>query len=225
MSKFGFGVGGRMRRLCDRRREEQARRRRQKWSVQSLSGPFWQTAYRFLDSARRDLSVPRVGRRFGAFRNVFQCFRDNRPRRFFVSYFFIPIYYKDGIISIYQIIGDKFGPIVQKLASITFLITRFLADGVRFLATSVVLHIITGWNLQVSILIIGVITIFYSSIGGLKTILWIDGFQFFVYLVCGFVAIFYISNYAPLSYTEVSKNGFFNIFNFASNLVQFLFLC
>ena len=141
--------------------------------------------------------------------------------RFFVSYFFIPIYYKDGIISIYQVIGDKFGPIVQKLASVTFLITRFLADGVRFLATSVVLHIITGWNLQVSILIIGVITIFYSSIGGLKTILWIDGFQFFVYLVCGFIAIFYISNYGSLSYTEVSENGFFNIFNFASEGFQF----
>ena len=112
--------------------------------------------------------------------------------RMVVSSFFISMYYKSGVVSIYQVIGDKFGAGIQKIASITFLITRIIADGIRFLATASIVQIVTGWDLQLSILVIGIITIFYSSVGGLKTILWIDGFQFFIYLSCGIVTIMYI---------------------------------
>ena len=100
--------------------------------------------------------------------------------RVLVAYIFLPMYYKEGIISIYQVIGNRYGKSVQETASIAFLITRIFADGIRFLATAGIVHVITGWNLDISIIIIGAITIFYSSVGGMKTILWIDGFQFFV---------------------------------------------
>ena len=119
------------------------------------------------------------------------------------------MYYKEGIISIYQVIGNKFGKIVQKMASMTFLITRLFADGVRFLATAAIVNAITGWGLDISILIIGAITIFYSSIGGLKTILWVDGFQFFVYLTCGLIAIFHITNHELFNNQTIYENGFY----------------
>ena len=133
--------------------------------------------------------------------------------RTLVSYFFLPMYYKEGIVSIYQVIGNKFGKSVQKMASITFLITRLFADGVRFLATAGIVSIITGWGLDSSILVIGIITIFYSSIGGLKTILWVDGFQFFIYLTCGLIAVFHISGNELFDYQKVYENGFLDIIN------------
>ncbi len=138
--------------------------------------------------------------------------------RIIVSQLFISIYYKEGVVSIYQIIGDKFGVIVQKTASVTFLITRLFADGVRFLATASIVHVITGWDLQLSIVIIGVITIFYTSIGGLKTILWVDGFQFFIYLSCGLITIFYIIFYQGIEFAQITNQiaifkGGFNLSN------------
>ena len=42
--------------------------------------------------------------------------------RVIVSIFLIPQYFKSGVISIYEIIGDRFGKIVQKVASLIFLI-------------------------------------------------------------------------------------------------------
>ena len=42
----------------------------------------------------------------------------------------------------------------QKLASATFLITRVLADGVRFAAIAIVIQAITGWSIPLSILLI-----------------------------------------------------------------------
>ena len=147
--------------------------------------------------------------------------------RIIVSQFFISIYYKEGVVSIYQIIGDKFGVIVQKTASVTFLITRLFADGVRFLATASIVHVITGWDLQLSIIIIGVITIFYTSIGGLKTILWVDGFQFFIYLSCGLITIFYIIFYQGIEFAQITNQiaifkGGFNLSNSDSFLIMLL---
>ena len=61
--------------------------------------------------------------------------------RILVSLILLPQYFNSGVTSIYEIIGQKFGPDLQKVASGVFLITRILADGVRFLATAVVVLI------------------------------------------------------------------------------------
>ena len=98
--------------------------------------------------------------------------------RILVSAFLIPQYFKSGVMSIYEIIGERFGTMVQKVASLTFLITRIFADGIRFLATAVIVQVVTGWSIELSVLIIGVVTLVYTLSGGIKTILWVDSFQF-----------------------------------------------
>ena len=91
--------------------------------------------------------------------------------RVMVSYILLPIYYNQQVSSIYEVIGNKFGRSVHKLTSFIFLITRVFADGIRFFATASIIHIITGWNLQLSLIIIGIATLVYSIYGGLKTII------------------------------------------------------
>ena len=51
--------------------------------------------------------------------------------RVFVSVVFIPIYYKHGVISIYEFLQTRFGVVTRKAASITFMVTRVLAMGTR----------------------------------------------------------------------------------------------
>ena len=112
--------------------------------------------------------------------------------RVLVSVYLLPRYFDKGIISIYEVIGDKFGTNVQKIASAIFLVTRVFADGVRFLATAVIIQVVTGWSIEISVLVIGVVTMVYSLSGGIKTILWIDSFQFIIYLIGGMVIVFSI---------------------------------
>ena len=84
--------------------------------------------------------------------------------RMLVSIFLLPAYFKDGIISIYEVIGNRFGLHFQKIASLIFIVTRVLADGVRFLATAVVVQVITGWSIELAVLIIGIITLIYTCL-------------------------------------------------------------
>jgi Na+/proline symporter len=46
--------------------------------------------------------------------------------RIFVSFVFIPIFYKQGVVSIYEFLGERFGGKTRAFASFTFLITRIL---------------------------------------------------------------------------------------------------
>ena len=112
--------------------------------------------------------------------------------RVLVSAFLIPQYFKSGVMSIYEVIGERFGSMVQKIASMTFLITRILADGVRFLATAVIVQVVTGWSIEMSVLIIGIVTVVYTLSGGINTILWVDSFQFALYLLGGIIVIYTI---------------------------------
>ena len=67
--------------------------------------------------------------------------------RVLVSMFLLPQYFNSDVTSIYEVLGNKFGTEIQKVASGIFLITRILADGIRFLATAVIVQVITGWTL------------------------------------------------------------------------------
>ena len=103
--------------------------------------------------------------------------------RILVSLFLLPLFFKHGITSIYEILEKHFGVVVQRLASATFLVTRILADSVRFLATAIIIESITGWAISESIILICIVTLIYTITGGLKTVIRIDAFQFVIYLL------------------------------------------
>jgi len=144
--------------------------------------------------------------------------------RVIVSLFLLPQYFKSGVNSIYEIIGHKFGPEIQKVASGVFLITRVLADGVRFLATAVVVQVITGWSLTLAVLVIGAVTLIYTLSGGIKTVVWVDSIQFILYLFGGVASIFILLNYIDQSLFEaistLSSQGKLAIFNWKGDLLR-----
>ena len=144
--------------------------------------------------------------------------------RICVSIFLLPQYFKYGISSIYEILGKKFGKDIQKVASSIFLITRILADGVRFLATAVIVQLITGWSLPFSVLIIGLVTLIYTLNGGIRTVVWVDSVQFMLYLVGGVLSIIIIWNYLnqPISslIMQLSEGSKLSIFNFEGNFFK-----
>jgi len=137
--------------------------------------------------------------------------------RVLVSIFLLPQYFKGNITSIYEILGSRFGKPVQKTASGIFLITRLFADGVRFLATAVVVQVVTGWPIWMAVLIIGAVTMVYTLSGGIRTVLWVDSFQFVLYLTGGAIVIFFILSSPEFSSWEpLLEAGKTRIFRFTT---------
>ena len=144
--------------------------------------------------------------------------------RILVSLFLLPQYFNSGVTSIYEVLGKKFGPEIQKVASGVFLITRILADGIRYLATAVIVQVVTGWSLPAAVLVIGGVTLVYSLLGGIRTIVWIDSFQFVLYLTGGLISIFYILANMELSFgdalAQLSEAGKLQILNFSGDFIH-----
>ena len=143
--------------------------------------------------------------------------------RILVAKFLLPLYFERDITSIYEVIGHKYGAGLQKLSSGIFLITRLLADGVRFLATAVIVQVVTGWSLPVAVVVIGGVTAIYTLLGGLRTVIWVDSFQFVLYLAGGLISIVFIlyslDGSAGSAFASLFHEGKFHIFRFHGNML------
>lgn len=123
-----------------------------------------------------------------------------------VSLVFLPRYVQGRMSTAYQFLGSRFGPSMRNITSTTFMVTRLLADGVRLFASAIPLAIILrlgGVNISdlkiyfLSILIISVVTIVYTFLGGIKAVVWMDVTQMGVYIGGAFVAVFLILSHLP----------------------------
>jgi SSS family transporter len=135
---------------------------------------------------------------------------------------FIPLYFKGELFTVYQVLDKRFGGRVKRTAASLFLITRSIADGIRLFLTAIVLVALTGWADPVSILIIGVVTIVYTYLGGMAAVIWTDAIQLVVYLVGAIVAALVLLGKIPGGWNEVvtvsSQLHKFDMFDFTFDL-------
>uniref|UniRef100_A0A3B4D5W4 Solute carrier family 5 member 5 n=1 Tax=Pygocentrus nattereri TaxID=42514 RepID=A0A3B4D5W4_PYGNA len=101
---------------------------------------------------------------------------------------FLPIYYRLGITSSNQYLRMRFGRGMQLLGSLQFLIATLLYTGIVILAPALILNQATGLNMWASLFSTGFICTFYTTLGGMKAVVWTDVFQVVV-MLSGFIAI------------------------------------
>lgn len=106
-----------------------------------------------------------------------------------VAALLLPGYFDGSQETAYQRLERRFGPLARRVASAAFLITRALGDGVRVFATAIPLAIITNWSVPAGILAVGVVTILYTWVGGLRAVVWVDVVQLGFYVLGGVATI------------------------------------
>ncbi|RNC84714.1 MAG: sodium:solute symporter [Balneola sp.] len=135
--------------------------------------------------------------------------------RIIVAFYFLPKYYEGELYTAYQFLERRFGAKMRNATSATFMFTRLLADGVRLFATAIPLAIILRFGgaftqmgdlelYVLSILIISVITLFYTFFGGIKAVVWMDVVQMIVYLGGAGLALFLLLNQLPDGWKTVT---------------------
>jgi SSS family transporter len=131
--------------------------------------------------------------------------------RVVVSAVFIPAYYRHGVVSIYEFLGTRFGPVTHRLSSGVFLITRLLASGTRLWVPTMIIVII--WHLQnpgltispstefwltaVALVLITVLTAVYTTLGGIRAVIWTDVLQIIVLVLALGFSLFYLLSHIP----------------------------
>ncbi len=106
-----------------------------------------------------------------------------------VALLLLPGYFDGTQETAYARLERRFGPLARRVAAGIFLLTRALGDSVRVFATAIPLAIITRWSMAAGILAVGVVTVFYTWVGGLRSVVWVDVIQLGVYLVGGIATL------------------------------------
>lgn len=123
--------------------------------------------------------------------------------RVVVSAVLLPAYYKGELVTAYALLETRFGVGARRFTSAIFMVTRLLADSVRLFATAIPLALITGWPYPVSIAVIGVLTVVYTYLGGIKAVVWVDAVQMTLYLLGAAVAIVAVQVLTPGGWANV----------------------
>jgi len=130
--------------------------------------------------------------------------------RFLVIQLLLPRYFEGKLMSAYEILGYRFGDSAKRFASILFLVTRNLGDGLRLFLAATVLEKLAGWPLAWSAIAMGGITVLYTYFGGMRSVVWNDCIQFVIYMAGGIAAIFVIWSYLPNGWQTFYEFGLAN---------------
>jgi solute:Na+ symporter, SSS family len=135
----------------------------------------------------------------------------------------IPQYFKGEFYTAYQLLQNRFGPRMKSAAALVFLGTRALAEGVRISAIGKVVGVAFGTGDRISILIVAVLTLFYTFEGGMRAVIWTDVIQFILYLTGSVVAFFLLLHKIPggwhsVTQTAAAAGGKLSMFNFTFSL-------
>ncbi|XP_031830052.1 putative sodium-dependent multivitamin transporter [Nomia melanderi] len=106
-----------------------------------------------------------------------------------VCYGFLPVFFKLQATSAYEYLEKRFGVKARLMASFVYWIQLLLYSGVVLYAPALALEATTGISKTASIIIIGLVCTFYSSIGGIKAVLITDVFQGILMFVAVFIII------------------------------------
>src|SRR5437588_10433136 len=110
--------------------------------------------------------------------------------RILVSYIFIKPYYDYKVYSIYEYLTARFGVATKNAASAVFMLTRLLASGARLYVAAIALalayEMISGtrpgqtetlWIYVGATVAIVILTAIYTTLGGIKAVIWTDLIQ------------------------------------------------
>lgn len=87
-----------------------------------------------------------------------------------ISIFFIPVYYKLKVYTAYEFLEKRFDVRTRTLTATLFLVQRGLAAGITIYAPSIIISQILGWDLNATILFIGVLVTLYVLTGGTRAV-------------------------------------------------------
>jgi Na+/proline symporter len=101
----------------------------------------------------------------------------------------VPIFHRAKVYTAYEYLEQRFDAKTRALVSIIFLLQRGLAMGIALSAPAIVLSMTLGWPDRITIIVIGAVAVFYTSLRGVKAVMWTQFPYVFIMMIGLLVAL------------------------------------
>ena len=95
---------------------------------------------------------------------------------------FVPLFCRAGVSTAYQLLGQRFGTGVQRLGASLFVLVQLGRMGIVLFLPAIALATVTGISVEACILLMGLLCILYTVMGGFEAVVWTDVAQVVVLL-------------------------------------------
>ncbi|CAG5120028.1 unnamed protein product [Candidula unifasciata] len=126
-----------------------------------------------------------------------------------ITCFMLPFFHKLQLTNAYEYLEIRFHKVIRYMGSIAFSVIILIYMAAVLYAPAVALSQVTGLSTEISILAMGAVCTFYTSIGGIRAVVWTDAFQLIV-VWAGLLALLIKGAVDAGGWTnvwKVSKNG------------------
>ena len=137
-----------------------------------------------------------------------------------ICLFFLPVYKKLKVYTAYEFLENRFDLKTRTLTAILFLIQRGLAAGITIYAPAIILNVVLGWDFKILVIIIGLMVVFYTFLGGTSAVNVTQKQQMLI-IIIGLISAFIVALFKmpeSINFSEVLKlasyNEKLNILNF-----------
>ncbi|AQQ70471.1 Na(+)/glucose symporter [Limihaloglobus sulfuriphilus] len=115
----------------------------------------------------------------------------------FIVFCFLPFYRRLNITTAYEYLELRFNLTIRLLGSSLFMLMQLSRIGIVLYLPSIALSIVTGININICILVMGFICIFYAVMGGIEAVIWTDVIQVIILLTGAVSCMFLIPFNVP----------------------------
>ncbi|GFS24380.1 sodium-coupled monocarboxylate transporter 2 [Elysia marginata] len=106
----------------------------------------------------------------------------------FAALIFIPFFYRLGVTSTFEYLDMRFGKVTRIYGCILLILQTLIYAAFLLYAPSLALNAVTGVDLWGCCIGMGCVVTFYTTLGGMKAVLWTDSFQAGV-IIAGLLAV------------------------------------
>jgi SSS family transporter len=114
-----------------------------------------------------------------------------------IARFILPAYFKRQITTPYEFLGDRLGSAGQRAGALLFMTALFVGAAFRIYVGAIPINEATALSLRTSLLIISVLAVAYTLMGGLRAVIYTDVFQMLLFLGGGAIALVCILQRLP----------------------------
>ncbi len=141
--------------------------------------------------------------------------------RIIVGIYFVRVFYQREIYSPYDYMGNRLGENAKRLATLIFQVGGILGQSVRVLVAALALKVVTPLEFDHCIWIIGLFAVGWTLMGGMRTVIWTDVMQFFLFVGAGLFSLFWIIGKIDGGWSQMIQIGTkadkFNLINLTSD--------
>ncbi|MBX0291985.1 sodium:solute symporter [Hymenobacter sp. HSC-4F20] len=139
-----------------------------------------------------------------------------------IAIFAVPIYHRLRVFTAYEYLEGRFDRRTRTFTALLFLVQRGLSNGLSLYAPALVLSAILGWNIHLTVWLLGSVMIAYTVSGGTRAVMVTQQGQVLVIFIGLLVAGYLLVHYLP------AEVGFVDAMRLAGhqgklNLVDFHF--